>query len=204
MSSVRHLTAIALAATALAGLMAVITPAAAWEPVEQVKTYSVSGQSGAELYQSIGGNGPEISGGRRAIAHTTFKLTWRRDYQNRAGDCVLASAKPRLIITYTLPKPKGALPAAVAQSWKRFADGLAAHERVHGEHIIEMVRAIEAVSIGLSAADDADCNKVRAKLQTHLKQLSNWQRQRGRDFDRVEMGDGGAVHQLVLALVNGP
>jgi predicted secreted Zn-dependent protease len=67
-----------------------------------------------------------------------------------------------------------------------------------------MVQAIEAVSVGLSAPDDPGCHKVRAALQTHLKRLSDEQRARGRAFDRVEMGDGGAVHSLVLALVNGP
>lgn len=179
-------------------------PALAWEAVEQVSTYPVSGQSGAELYGSIGANGPVIGDGRRTIAHTTFKLTWRRDYQERGGGCVLASAKPKLIITYTLPKPRGPVPSPVATSWKRFADGLAAHERVHGQYIIEMVRAIEAVSTGLSADNDPGCKKVRAILQGHLKRLSDEQRGRGREFDRIEMGAGGAVQKLVLDLVNGP
>lgn len=179
------------------------SPALAWTAVEQVETYPVGGQSGFELYQSVGDNGPVIAGDRRTIAHTTFKLTWRRDYQERDGGCVLASAKPKLIITYTLPKPRGKVPPGVASGWKRFADGLAAHERVHGQHIIEMVQAIEAVSTGISAESDPGCHKVRAELQTHLKRLSDEQRARGREFDRVEMGDGGAVHSLVLALVNG-
>lgn len=186
-------------------LLPLAAPAFAFEAVEQVKSYSVSGSSGAELYASIGQNGPVISGDRRAIAHTSFKLTWRRDYQPRAGGgCVLASAQPKLIITYVLPKPRGKLPSQVAAGWKRFHDGLAAHERVHGDYIVEMVRAIEAVSVGLSVPDDPRCEKVRAQLQTHLKQLSDRQRQQGRDFDRVEMGEGGAVQRLVLDLVNGP
>ena len=193
-------------ATALiAGVTALMSPALAWEAVEQVVTYPVSGQSGFELYQSVGENGPVIAGDRRTIAHTTFKLTWRRDYQERAdGSCVIASNIPKLIITYTLPKPRGGLPPGVASSWKRFYDGLAAHERVHGQHIIEMVQAIEAVSVGLSAPDDPGCHKTRAALQIHLKRLSDEQRARGREFDRIEMGDGGAVQSLVLGLVNGP
>lgn len=188
-----------------AAMLTLAAPAFAFEAVEQVKSYPVSGSSGAELYASIGQNGPVISGDRRAIAHTSFKLTWRRDYQPQAdGGCVLASARPKLIISYTLPKPRGKLPSPVAAGWKRFQDGLAAHERVHGQYIVEMVRAIETVSVGLSASDDPGCDKVRAQLQTHLKQLSDRQRQQGRDFDRVEMGDGGAVQRLVLDLVNGP
>jgi predicted secreted Zn-dependent protease len=179
--------------------------ALAWTAAEQVRTYPVSGQSGPELYRSIGANGPVISGDRRTIAHTTFKLTWGRDYREQAdGSCVIARNVPKLIITYTLPKPRGGCRQAVASSWKRFYDGLLLHEKVHGQHIIEMVQAIEAVSVGLSAPNDPGCQKVRAELQTHLKRLSDEQRARGREFDRVEMGDGGAVHSLVLGLVNGP
>ena len=186
-------------------LGAIARPASAWEAVEQVVTYPGSGQTGFELYKSVGENGPVISGDRRTIAHTTFKLIWRRDYQERDdGGCVIASNDPKLIITYTLPKPRGGLPSGVAASWKRFYDGLAAHERVHGQHIIEMVQAIQDVSVGLSAPNDPGCEKVRAELQTHLKRLSDEQRARGRDFDRIEMGDGGAVQSLVLGLVNGP
>ncbi|MEM5495288.1 DUF922 domain-containing protein [Hoeflea sp. AS16] len=195
---------LSFAAAFAASCIALAQPALAWEAVEQVRTYPVSGQSGPELYKSIGENGPVISGNRRTIAHTTFKLTWRRDYKQRAdGGCVIARNIPKLIITYTLPKPLGPVPAAVASSWKRFYDGLAKHERVHGQYIIEMVRAIEDVSVGLSAPDDPGCHKVRAELQRHLKRLSDEQRARGRDFDRVEMGDGGAVQQLVLGLLTG-
>ncbi|AKH99647.1 putative secreted Zn-dependent protease [Hoeflea sp. IMCC20628] len=192
---------IVLTATLLATVTGATQPALAWEAVEQTKTYPVSGQSGAALYEAIGTNGPVIGDGRRTIAHTTFKLTWRRDYQQRGADCVLASAKPKLIITYTLPKPRGSMPSSVASSWKRFADGLAKHERVHGQYIIDMVHAIETVSTGISAKDDPGCNKVRAELQTHLKRLSDQQRARGREFDLLEMGTGGTVQQLVLGLI---
>ncbi|MDF1609362.1 DUF922 domain-containing protein [Hoeflea sp. YIM 152468] len=190
--------------SAAAALLMTVQQALAWTAAEQVRTYPVSGRSGAELYQSIGTTGPVISGGRRTIAHTTFELTWGRDYRERAdGSCVIARNVPKLIITYTLPKPRDGLPQGVASRWKRFYDGLAAHERVHGQHIIEMVQAIEDVSVGLSAPNDPGCHKVRAELQTHLKRLSDEQRARGREFDRIEMGDGGAVQTLVLGLVNG-
>lgn len=184
-------------------LLCAPAPALAVTPIEETKTYRVTGATGAELYASIGANGPEISGGRRTIAHTTFKLTWRRDYRPQDdGSCVLASAVPRLVITYTLPKPAGKLAGPVASAWKRFADGLAAHEKVHGEQIVAMVEAIEAVSVGLSAPADPDCQKVRAVLQGHLKRLSDARVAESRDFDRVEMGAGGAVEQLILDLVN--
>ncbi|MCO6387896.1 DUF922 domain-containing Zn-dependent protease [Aliihoeflea sp. 40Bstr573] len=174
-----------------------------WEAVERVEPYSISGTTGIELYQSIGARGPKIGIGR-AIAYTNFDLKWSRDYQPQPdGSCVLVTARPNLIITYALPKPSSTLAPAMKLAWDRFIDGIRAHEKVHGEDIKEMVRAIEAYSVGLSAPDDARCQKVRQKLQARLGELSQAQRQKSRDFDRVEMSSGGNIHQLILTLVNG-
>jgi len=176
---------------------------AEWQAVEEVRPYSISGKTGAELYESIGARGPEAGAGR-VIAHTTFKLTWTRKYEPQGNACVITTNRPKLIITYTLPKPAAELPAAVKSSWQAFISGVQAHERVHGETIKEMVKEIEATSIGLTVADDPDCKKIRIELTRRLGEISGRQRQRGRDFDKIEMGDGGNIQQLILKLVNGP
>jgi predicted secreted Zn-dependent protease len=184
----------------------VLQPVAAkaeWQPIEEVRTYAVTGSSGAALYDSIGEHGPELGGGR-VVAHTTFKLTWTRKYERRGDACVLAVARPKLIITYTLPKPTGKLPAATQASWATFLAGIETHERVHGDYIEQMVRHIEAMSVGFSADNDPDCRKIRVELTKRLGELSARQRQQGRDFDKAEMSEGGNIRRLVLQLVNGP
>ncbi|WQC00320.1 DUF922 domain-containing protein [Mesorhizobium huakuii] len=187
----------------LAALVALpVTAHAQWKPVEKVETYAISGQSGPELYRSIGENGPNV-GVARAIAHTNFKLTWTRDYQARAGACVLVSAKPKLIITYTLPSPSAPLPPSIQKNWEVFLAGVSAHEKVHGATIVDMVRKIEAATVGLTVADDPKCSKIRTEMTTRLSALSQAQRQASRDFDRVELGPGGNLQKLILALVNG-
>lgn len=192
--------------TFLPAALLALTPVAAyaqWKPVERNEPYAISGKTGLELYASIGERGPAAGIGR-AIAFTNFKLTWQRDYRPQPdGACTLVSARPKLIISYVLPKPSQKLPEPVASNWKVFIDGVARHERVHGEMIVDMVKQIEAYSIGLSAADDPDCKKVRAKLQERLPSISQARQQKSRDFDRVELTEDGAVHQLVLNLVNG-
>ncbi|MBX9452123.1 MAG: DUF922 domain-containing protein [Mesorhizobium sp.] len=181
-------------------------PAAAhadWKPVEKIEHYRVSGSSGIDLYRSIGENGPQVGVGR-AIAFTDFKLLWSRDYRPQPdGSCTLVSARPSLTIIYRLPKASGDMPAATRRLWETFVTGVTAHEKVHGEFIIDLVKAIEATSIGLSSPNDPDCQKVRAELQSRLGPLSQEQRRRSREFDQVELTDGGNVHRLVLALVNG-
>lgn len=191
----------------LAALWLALLPTAAhaeWRPVEKVETYAISGKSGAELYASIGERGPELGkSGQRSIAHTNFKLTWSRKYEPKGDACTLVSARPKLIITYTLPKPAGKLSAALQKRWDVFYDGVRRHEKVHGDHIKEMVERIEQTTIGVTVQNDPKCKKIREEIKTPLSQASLAQRQRSRDFDRVEMGEGGNIHRLILDLVNG-
>ncbi|TWF54444.1 putative secreted Zn-dependent protease [Neorhizobium alkalisoli] len=175
----------------------------AWKPTEQTKTYPVTGTSGIELYSSIGENGPKAGQHVRAIAHTDFKLTWQRKYEPQAdGSCMLTTAKPNLVIIYTLPKLASKLSPDLQAKWVVFIDGVRRHERVHGEMIENLARNIEQVSIGISSPDDPKCTKVRAALQVKIGEIFAAHQQRNRDFDKVELSDGGNVHQLILALVN--
>lgn len=173
-----------------------------WKPAETIKTYAVSGATGMQLYQSIGENGPLIGQGVRAIAHTTFTLFWKRDYQPRGTACVLASAKPSLTIIYTFPKPKGALSPALKAKWDVFMAGIAKHEAVHGANIEAMTREIERISVGLTQENDPGCKVIREVLQGKLKVISDARLAKESSFDQVEMSTGGNVQQLILALVN--
>ncbi|MET3790733.1 DUF922 domain-containing Zn-dependent protease [Aquamicrobium terrae] len=196
-------TAVSLPLLAAALVFAAISPAVAGgEVIERVQAYSISGKTPIELYRSIGEEGPK-SGVGRAIAHTTFKLTWRRDYRPQGTSCTLVSAIPRLVITYTLPKPSQALPSETKKRWDVFIDGIKRHEEVHGVHMKEMVAEIEANTIGVTAENDPGCKKIRQDIQAPLAAASQRQRQRSRDFDRVEMAEGANMHRLILGLVNG-
>nr|WP_184357834.1 DUF922 domain-containing protein [Rhizobium sp. BK602] len=173
-----------------------------WQAVETVKTYAVAGTSGAELYDSIGERGPLLGPKMRAIAHTDFKLTWTRKYEPQPdGACTITVNIPKLIITYTLPKPSVQLTGATRGSWQRFIAGVEAHERVHGGYIKDMVKEIEAMSVGFSVPDDPKCSKIRVELTKRLGEISKRERQRNSDFDKVEFSDGGNLQQLVLKLV---
>jgi predicted secreted Zn-dependent protease len=174
-----------------------------WQAIEKVETYTISGKTGPELYQSIGDKGPLISGKRRTIAHTNFTLTWSRKYTVEGSACILASAQPKLTITYTLPKPAGRLPDATARLWDVFFAGIRDHERVHGGYIKDLVREIETATVGMSVADDGRCVKIKTELKTRLSALFQAYQKRNRDFDRIEMGEGGNIQQLILGLVNG-
>lgn len=190
-----------LAALLISSPAAMPASAQDWQAIEHVDHYRVNGTSPMALYQSIGERGPKLSLGR-VIAHTTFKLTWQRDYQQQGQACVLASAKPKLIITYTLPKPAQKLPSDVAAKWKTFYDGIVTHEKLHGQFMKDLTQQIQNVSIGLRDENDPGCKKVRAALQAQLKPISDAHVARHSEYDQVEMSPGGAVHQLILAFLN--
>lgn len=176
---------------------------AEWQARETVQTYSITGQSGPELYASIGERGPKVGGLARVIAHTSFKLTWTREYETQGDACVLVSAVPKLAITYTLPKPAGPLPATTSEHWETFIEGVRKHELVHGEFIKELVKNIEAATVGLTVPADPQCRKIKREMTKRLGAISDAHRQHSRAFDRAELSDGGNVHQLILQLVNG-
>ncbi|RUY62852.1 DUF922 domain-containing protein, partial [Mesorhizobium sp. M7A.F.Ca.CA.001.05.1.1] len=160
-----------------------LTAHAEWKPVEKIEPYAISGQSGAELYRSIGEKGPKL-GIARAIAYTNFKLTWGlRDYKPSGKDCVLTAGRPKLIVTYTLPKPSRSLPPAVQKNWDTFIAGVAAHEKVHGASMVQMVHDIQAATDGLTVADDPKCSKTRAEVVKRLDAISKARVQASRDFD---------------------
>lgn len=191
---------------AVAAVLAAVTTVSAhadWKPTERIEHYAITGSTGLELYRSIGERGPTVGVGR-AIAYTIFDLKWSRDYRpQKNGSCTLVTARPHLILTYHMPKAPAELPAETRSRWERFIGGITAHEKVHGDIIIDMVKEIEAISVGLNAPNDPDCQKVRAELQSRLGPLSVEQRRRSKEFDRVEMSQGGNVHQLVIGLVRG-
>jgi predicted secreted Zn-dependent protease len=182
------------------------SPAAAQvKATEQVKTYAISGTTGPELYESIGEKGPRIGSTAAVgtIAHTNFDLRWRRNYQPEGNGCRLASAIPFLTITYTVPKPREALQGEPKRLWATFSAGILAHEKVHGEQIKAMANRIYNETVGFFQPDDPGCQKIREAIIPLLAAASQEQRQQSASFDRLEMSDGGNVHQLILNLVNG-
>jgi predicted secreted Zn-dependent protease len=172
------------------------------EAVEKVETYAISGSSGIELYRSIGEHGPKSRNGR-AVALTDYRLTWTRKYVPEGGNCRLTTAIPHFMLITHLPRPAGRLPARTQALWNTFIAGITAHERVHGEIIKDTVKAIRVGTEGLSVQDDPSCRKIRAEVTKRVTALAAEMRRKNRDFDAVEMGKGGNVQQLILALVNG-
>ncbi len=188
-----------LTVLALPAASAVADPVVA---VEKVEAYPVSGTTGIELYRSIGERGPKSRNGR-AIAVTDYRLTWTRRYVPEKSGCRLAVAEPHLTIITRLPKPSDKLPAGTRAAWQPFIAGITAHEKVHGGIIRETVEAIRTQTAGVTVPNDPGCRKIRTEVTKRVTVLADRMHQKNRDFDATEMGKGGNVQRLILALVNG-
>lgn len=182
-------------------VLATLTYAGA-EPqgVTKEKTYPISGATGIELYTSIG---EHAAGNGGHIAETSFALTWSRLFDEEGGDCRLVRMRPKLTITYVYPKPTGKLSSDLSRRWDRFAAGLRKHEEVHGRMIRELVTKTETAVAGAIVSDDKNCAKVKREVSRRIDEQAAAHKARSREFDRVELSDGGNVHRLILALVNG-
>jgi predicted secreted Zn-dependent protease len=162
------------------------------------KYFAVSGSTGLELYTSIGHSGP-----KNAIAHTSHTLKWSKRFDEEGGGCRLVGVRPVVTITYTLPKPAGKLSAATRKRWDVFIAGVRKHEEEHGRMIRQMVAATVASLGDVHVADDPTCSKVKRETNRRIAEAASAHKERSREFDRIEQSDGGNVHRLVLALVNG-
>ena len=194
---------IAKALVAALGLAAALsTPAAArdWQATEKTVHYAIDGATGMALYQSIGRNGPTVSL-KRVIARTDYELLWGRDYVPEGTACRLTAVRPFLTITYTLPRPRGALPAPVAAKWAAFIDGIVVHEQVHGAYMRGMVDDIIGETLGLIVQNDPQCQAIRAEVERRVIAAHARYKARNRAFEASEMAPGGNVHRLILGLV---
>lgn len=178
--------------------VAFVAPALAAEPVKE-SFYAISGKTGMELYRSIGERGP-AGGGH--VAQTNFKLTWKRLFDERGGDCFLVYAKPVLTITQTYPKPSNKLSSDMQRRWDKFLSGIRKHEQTHVRMIGEMVSATEASLVGMSVQGDPTCAKVKAAVKQRINEGYEAHRDRTRQYDRTDLGMGGKAFLVLEDLVN--
>jgi predicted secreted Zn-dependent protease len=165
--------------------------------VVKEKHYEISGSTGIELYESVGRNSPA-----KAIAHTYYTIQWFKSYDRKNGSCRMTKARPEVVITYLYPKP-GKLPPDLRRRWDTFIAGVRVHEEVHGRMIREMTEQSRVKLTGIEFAGDANCAKVKREAHRLFAEATEAYKANSREFDRVEQRDGGNVHRLVLALVNG-
>lgn len=189
------------ASALMAAALICLQAASAWAddaPVK-IKTYAISGSTGAELYESIGENGPRDGNDRGSIAQTVMHLKWNRLFDERGGDCYLVHARPSLTITMILPKPDKKLSASMQASWQRFITGVRTHEDVHVQMIRELVSNTQQSVAGAMVKNDRSCGKVKAEVSRRINEATAAHKARSRAYDRDDFGSNGKLGRLVIS-----
>lgn len=166
-------------------------------------TYSIAGKNGEELLDAMDRRGPKHGFLTRAIAQTSYTITWAVDWREKAGGCSIANAAADLVITYNYPKVSGAMSSDLKRRWARFMAGVRKHEETHGRIARQMVKAAERSISGLSLRDDRGCRRTQSEVKKRVAKVYAEYEARQMAFDRSEHAEGGNVEGLVTLLGRG-
>lgn len=117
------------------------------EPSLDIHTthYSVTGDTEAEIRQSMNMNTTAIKDGMRYDALTLWDIELRYSTREIDGECELTDVSTKLKVIYTFPQhiSLSNLPAALKLKWKQYFDALVAHENGHMRFAYSAAFAIE-------------------------------------------------------------
>ena len=166
-------------------------------------TYSISGKNGDALLKAMDRRGPKHGFLTRAIAQTSYTVSWAVDWKEEDGNCRVANAAATLSITYSYPQVKGKMSPDLARRWQRFMAGVRKHEQAHGRIARQMVGVAEKSVSGLSSRNDRHCRRTQAEFKKRIAMTYAKYEARQIAFDNVEHADGGHVEALVTLLGKG-
>lgn len=166
-----------------------------------VDSYSITGTTGAGIMKQINRKGPRHGFLARAIAQTQYSLDFGYEAARSADRCRVVSAWVKLDIAYVYPKLESRIPAALQRRWKRFLQGVRAHEERHGALAIEMAKATEKSIAGMSAKADERCDGLERAVKREAQRIFDRYEAEQRRYDREEHRKGGNVDRIVEALV---
>lgn len=170
---------------------------------EKTRTYSISGGSGAALLEAMDRRGPKHGFLTRAIAQTSYSVSWKIEWAETRSACRVRQVDGHLDITYTYPKPAEAMPAELRKRWNGFISGVRVHEEHHGVLARQMVAAAERSMSRVSIRNDRGCVRAKREVKRRMAAIYADYEKRQIAFDAREHRDGGKVEGLISALVRG-
>lgn len=193
--------ATSLTMLAVAGTLCCAVPALAGTKLTvHVRTYDISGKTGADLVDAMDGLGPRHGFTTRAIAETGYAVHWDFDIANAGGTCVLRKATGRIDLTYTFPRRISPADRALTRRWDRFMAGVRQHEHTHGRIAMRMMRATETALAGLKRPANWFCAGLRQEAKRRIDAIYVEYEAKQNAFDVQEHRSGGHVEHLVDAL----
>lgn len=188
-----------LAAVGVAGCFS-STASAGVKVIVVTQTYDVTGTSGEALVASMDRNGPRHGFMARAIAQTNYTKTWDFDFTKAKGACSIKQANGTLNLNFVYPRIASPISPALEKHWKRFLDGVTAHEETHGRIAREMMAATDKSLTGLTVPDDPQCSRTRREAKRRIDAIYDEYEDKQNAFDAREHREGGHVEYLLNTL----
>ncbi|MET2827700.1 DUF922 domain-containing protein [Mesorhizobium shangrilense] len=164
------------------------------------RTYDVTGTSGQALVASMDRSGPRHGFMARAIAQTNYTKTWDFDFTKAKGACRIKQASGTLNLNFVYPRIASPISPALEKHWKRFIDGVTAHEETHGRIAREMMAATDKSLTGLTVPDDPQCSRTRREAKRRIDAIYDEYEDKQNAFDAREHREGGHVEYLLNTL----
>lgn len=171
---------------------------------EKTKFYTVTGNTGAELYKSMLKNGPDHGNRRDVLASTSFEFNFANDqFTIKRNRCVLTNLDIIVSVTYTYPKWRGSKKASreTRKAWKEFEKIAVLHEKEHVKITRKFANDYEKALKRSRRKASSACAKetVTERFRTN-REIRRHERLHRR-FDRRDLKRGGRGYKALLALV---
>jgi predicted secreted Zn-dependent protease len=162
----------------------------------KTETYSIVGNTGEALLDSMDRRGPRHGLRARAMAQTRYKVEWDVDWLKSGSKCRLKSADATLSIVYRYPSLARPASRKLERRWKAFMAGVRRHEEMHGQLARRMVLVADKSVSRLVGRDDL-CVRSQRQFQRIIDAVYAKYEARQAWFDDVEHGAGGNVDRLL-------
>lgn len=147
------------------------------------RSYSVYGETAAELKRDIRRRGPK-GGSAFGLAVISFYPVYK--VAESKGVCRVTSAEVGVHIVLTEPKWRGSKPAGgkVAGTWRRFSAYVRYHEGVHAKIARDYARRMKSTLKQMRSA--RGCADLRRKAQARIKSMKRRHLNAQQAFDKRE------------------
>lgn len=156
--------------------------------VESINTYEFFGAradaAGSSLRQRLLVSTDYAGREKRFTGQTDWHIEWRPCFEVESGRCRIGGVASTVNVTYTLPKwvDRDAAPPHLRERWRRYIDGLATHEKGHGEIAREVAWQIEAALVG--RVSSGGCELLNAESVPVVEEVMNRGEAMQRAYDR--------------------
>ncbi len=172
---------------------------------EKTSYYSVSGNTGQELFNNMLEKGPKIEGkAGHFLATTEIEYDIKNFTMNvRNGRCVTKDFELVVSAKYTYPKWRGSGKASKStrNAWKKFSQEIVYHEEQHVKIAMDVAKDMAKILKNAKGRISRSCSNISTGLSFKAMQVG-WKHKRlQKSFDRRELRRGGRGYNAQVQLI---